>query len=125
MQELSEAAWLVAKNARLIPPGKTQVGCAVLADNGEIYTGCNTQHKFRSPDIHAEVNAMTTAIASGVSSIAHTFVVARRDFFTPCGSCMDWIFEMGGPDSLVSWQNDPVGEITTRKASEMMPYYPY
>jgi hypothetical protein len=34
--------------------GKTAVGCAVLADEGRTYTGCNVEHQFRCHDVHAE-----------------------------------------------------------------------
>jgi len=26
-----------------------------------------------------------------------------RDHFTPCGSCLDWIFQFGGADTIVAF----------------------
>ena len=31
-------------------------------------------------------------------------IVADRTKFTPCGGCLDWIFEFGGPACKVGYQ---------------------
>ncbi|WP_407061486.1 hypothetical protein [Actinomadura napierensis] len=121
-QLLSEAAWLVRKQARLYGP--TAVGCAALASDGRIFSGCNLEHRFRSHDIHAEVNAISSLVASGAASAAILLIAAERDRFTPCGSCLDWIFEVGGEGCLVLNERVP-GRIDHRYlVSELMPYYP-
>ena len=51
-------------------------------------------------------------------------IAAERDRFTPCGACMDWIFQFGGPECLVGYQSEKRGKITYHKAKELMPYYP-
>ncbi len=119
---LESAAWAVRENARIL--GSTSVGCALMTSTGDVFTGCNVEHQYRSHDIHAETNAISTMVAAGHRSLVAIFVVAERSRFTPCGSCMDWIFEFGGPDCTVSWQRCPGGQISSFKASELMPYYP-
>jgi len=120
--ELSTLAWKARNNARLI--GKTAVGCAVLSKEHHFYSGCNIEHKYRCHDIHAETNTLSSMIAVGDSEVVAILIVAERDFFTPCGSCMDWIFELGSAETLVGFQNLRTGEIEKHKAGELMPLYP-
>ncbi len=121
-QKLSEKAWNARENAYLI--GKTKVGCALYADNNSYHIGCNVEHKFRCHDIHAEVNAISSMIASGQKSFKCILIVAQRNNFTPCGSCMDWVMQHGGADCFVGFQNTKEGEITKYSAKELMPHYP-
>jgi cytidine deaminase len=120
---LSERAWRVRKNARV--HGRTQVGVAVLASNSEIYVGCNVEHRFRSHDVHAEVNALTSMAADGDATAWALLIASERDRFTPCGACMDWIFELGGSSCLVGFQPTEDGEVEVRRADELMPFYPH
>lgn len=120
---LSNAAWTACANARIL--GATRVGCAVLANNGDIYHGCNVEHRFRSHDIHAETNALASVVAGGATSCSHILVVAERDLFTPCGACMDWIFEIGGTRCQVGFQPAPDAPIKWFTATQLMPHYPY
>jgi cytidine deaminase len=121
---LSAAAWATRRHSRLI--GETAVGCAVLADDETIYTGCNVEHRFRSHDIHAETAALAAMVGSGKSRRATAvFIVAKRELFTPCGACLDWIFELGGPGCLVLTQKAETEAPRRYTASELMPHYPY
>ncbi len=119
---MSENAWECIKNARVL--GTTRVGSAVLSDQEKIYCGCNIEHKFRSHDIHAEVSAISSLVSSGSRNLLAILIVAERERFTPCGGCMDWIFEIGGPDCYIGYQNSKDGAITKYKAKDLMPHYP-
>jgi len=119
--ELADSAWNFRKNARVL--GKTKVGAAVLS-KGKIIGGCNIEHKFRSHDIHAEISAISAMISSGNKKLDAIIVVAERTKFTPCGSCLDWIFEFGGSNCLVAYQTKKNGKITIFQAKELMPHYP-
>ena len=120
-QNLSSEAWIFREHARVL--GKTKVGVAVLSGK-EIFGGCNIEHQFRSHDIHAEVSAISSMISSGKKKLDAILVVANREKFTPCGSCLDWIFEFGGPKCLVGYQTKKSGKITIFEAKELMPHYP-
>jgi cytidine deaminase len=120
---LSTEAWAVRNNARVL--GRTMVGAAVATAEGDVFAGCNVEHRFRSHDVHAEVNALTTMAAAGRGPAVAIMVVSDRERFTPCGSCMDWIFELGGPNCLVSFQRQPGEARTTLRADDLMPHYPY
>jgi cytidine deaminase len=122
-RRLSTAAWGVRENARV--HGKTRVGAAVLSSQDRVYAGCNIEHIFRSHDVHAEVNGLTSMAAAGDGPAIAVLVVAERDRFTPCGSCLDWIFELGGPSCVVAFQATPDGTFDVLRADELMPHYPY
>ena len=118
---LASIAWDFRKNSRIL--GKTKVGSAVLS-KGEIFGGCNIEHKFRSHDIHAEISAISAMVSSGHKKLDAILIVAERTKFTPCGGCLDWIFEFGGPKCLVGYQTKQNGKITIFSAEELMPHYP-
>ena len=122
-QRLGERAWSVREHARV--HGATRVGAAVLSEQGAVFGGCNVEHIFRSHDVHAEVNALTSMTAAGNGPAIAVLIAAERDRFTPCGSCLDWIFELGGPETLVAFQGIPDGRIDVLRADELMPHYPY
>lgn len=123
MTRLSPYAWEVRENAHII--GNTRVGCALLTATNRVYSGCNVEHRFRSHDIHAEVNAISSMIAAGDEEIAYLLVTAERERFTPCGACMDWIMEFTGNPCFVGFQGVPDGPLTVYTADELMPYYPH
>ena len=119
---LSREAWNCQKKARVL--GTTKVGSAVLTLEGKIFAGCNVEHRFRSHDIHAEVSAISSLVSSGCNKLVAILVVTNRKCFTPCGGCMDWVFELGGPYCIVGFQNEVEGEIKKYQAKDLMPYYP-
>jgi cytidine deaminase len=120
---LSEEAWKVRENARII--GKTKVGAAAITKKNNIYVGCNIEHKFHSHDIHAEVCAISNMLAQGDQKLVAILVVAERVFFTPCGACTDWIFEFADEECYIGIQNKPEGEVKIYNIKELMPYYPH
>lgn len=121
--EMSKLAWQIRAHARLMPDGKTKVGCVAIDVSGIVGMGCNVQHKFRC-DLHAEVVALGGMIALGGVKAVALLVVAEREKFTPCGACVGWIMELGGSDCVVGFQPAPGAEILMLKASDLMPHYP-
>jgi len=126
LKKLGIEAWYARDNARLTPTGRTKVGAVVANTQDEfIFKGCNIEHSFRSHDIHAEVTAISTLIAAGYKKFDTIMIVAERENFTPCGSCMDWVMEIGGPKAQVMVQGKPGGDVTVYSAEELMPKYPF
>jgi cytidine deaminase len=119
---LSRAAWGVRENAYIL--GDTRVGSAALTADGSIFLGCNVEHRYRSHDLHAEFNAIGSMVAAGHTDLIAIFVAAERERFTPCGSCMDWILQFGGPSCMVGYQSSESVEIKLIRADDLMPYYP-
>jgi cytidine deaminase len=122
-EKLLERAWRVRDSAYVIGP--TKVGCAVLSISHCIYTGCNVEHRYRSHDVHAEVNAITSMISAGETQLVALAIAAERERFTPCGACLDWIFQFADPDTcLVICQVQPGGAITQYPLIDLMPFHP-
>jgi len=122
IETLARRAWEVREHSRII--GKTAVGCAVLDEAGSIFVGCNIEHQFRSHDIHAEIAALSGLVSAGGRRPVAIFLAARRNRFTPCGACLDWIFELGGAECLVLTQPEPGGPLERYHAQDLMPHYP-
>jgi len=87
-----------------------------------VHVGCNVEHRYRSHDVHAEVNALTSMVATSGSRAVAVLIAAERDRFTPCRSCLDWIFELGEHACLVAFQPRPGVKIDALRAGERMPY---
>lgn len=121
-KRMSDAAWEVREHAYIY--GSTKVGAAVMTSDGSIFVGCNVEHRFRSHDIHAEVNAIGSMVAAGHTDLIAVIVVAERERFTPCGGCMDWIYQFGGPSCVIGFQPSPDEEIRRFSAHDLMPHYP-
>ena len=120
--QLSITAWSTRNHAHIF--GTTKVGASILSENGNIFSGCNVEHKFRCHDIHAEVNAVSNMVAAGEYKIKAILIVAEREFFTPCGSCMDWIMQFADSDTLIGFQSRANFDIKVYTSQELMPYYP-
>ena len=122
LESLATEAWIARESAFLI--GSTKVGAALVTDNEHVFTGCNIEHRYRIRDVHAEVAAITCMVVNGHKRIRAIIIVAERDKFTPCGSCLDWVFQFGGPDCIVGFQGKPQGPIEAHQAKDLMPFYP-
>ena len=122
LRELAREAWKCRDHAYVL--GNTKVGAAAMSNDGSIFVGCNVEHRFRCHDVHAEVNAITSMIAAGRTKLIAILIVTERENFTPCGSCLDWIFQFGGPSCLVACQSREGGKIKVFHAQDLMPYYP-
>lgn len=122
IERLLNAAWQAREFARTYGP--TRVGCVALADDETEWSGCNVEHRYRSHDLHAEVNALGNLVAGTSSSLVAVAIAAERAQFSPCGACMDWIFELGSSDCVIAWQASPGAGYEVHIAGELMPHYP-
>src|SRR5258708_39794423 len=91
-----------AKGARqyaYAPYSKYLVGAALLAANGEIYTGCNVENAAYPATICAERVALVKAVSEGVRSFVAVAVVTENAG-SPCGTCRQMLYEFA-PDLAV------------------------
>ena len=63
-------------------------------------------------------------VAGGCKNVQNILVVAERERFTPCGNCMDFLMQFGGPDMQIAFQPKPSYEVQVFTAAELMPHYP-
>lgn len=90
------------------PYSGVHVGAALLAENGEIFTGCNIENASYGLTICAERVALFSAVAKGIRSFSAIAVT-----HTPCGACRQVLSEFG--DMLI------ITKEGTKRLSELLP----
>jgi len=63
-------------------------------------------------------------VTGGDNTVVAMLIVAERDFFMPCGGCLDWVFELGSGSTLIGFQSQREAQVELRYARELMPHYP-
>lgn len=72
------------------------VGAAVLAKNGDIYSGCNVENVSFGATICAERVAVCSAVADGCTEFeAIAIYHDGEDIPYPCGTCRQFLSEFG------------------------------
>ena len=97
-QALFEAAEAVRAKAHA-PYSRFQVGAAILADDGKIYTGCNVENAAYPVGNCAEPSAIAAMLAGGGKRIKRIYVTGPGSApVTPCGGCRQRIREFADLD---------------------------
>lgn len=88
------------------------VGAAVLADDGNIYSGCNVENAAYPLGMCAEANAIgSMAMAGGREIVAAVVAGPNQDLCTPCGGCRQNLREFSGPDDIEIFLCDVDGNV--------------
>ena len=96
------AAASAAMEHAYAPYSKFQVGAAILAGNGQIYSGCNVENAAYPVGTCAEAGAISAMVRDGVQQIREIVVIGRGDLLcTPCGGCRQRIREFAAPDTKI------------------------
>lgn len=99
--KLLRAATAVSKRAHA-PYSRFQVGAALLAHDGTIFTGCNVENASYGLTICAERNAIFHAVASGRRRFTAIAIVASGASMPyPCGACRQVLAEFGDAGLIV------------------------
>ena len=99
-EEMIELAEKASKNA-YVPYSKFPVGACILAESGNIYTGCNFENASYGLTICAERNAVGTAIANGEKKIRAIAIFSpNMQNCTPCGACRQVLAEFKSEEGL-------------------------
>lgn len=102
-QELVKAA-LEARNFSYAPYSGFQVGAALLAESGKVYTGCNIENAAFSPTNCAERTAFFKAVSEGEREFLCIAIVGgkhsegAKEFCAPCGVCRQVMAEFCVPE---------------------------
>ena len=97
-QQLAKLA-IDAKSLAYVPYSNFQVGAALLATNGKVYTGCNVESAAYSPTCCAERTAVVKAISEGAKKFTAIAVAGGKidtsqpNYCYPCGVCRQMLYE--------------------------------
>ena len=96
------AAASAAMERAYAPYSKFQVGAAILASNGQIYSGCNVENAAYPIGTCAEAGAIAAMVRDGAQQIREVVVIGRGDqMCTPCGGCRQRIREFAAADTKI------------------------
>ncbi len=120
-QALFNAAEAVRARA-YAPYSKFQVGAAILADDGNIYAGCNVENAAYPVGNCAEPSAIAAMLAGGGKRIRRIYVTGPGTVpVTPCGGCRQRIREFADLDvEVVSHGVD--GEPLVQTLGQLLPH---
>lgn len=102
-RQLTEEA-LKARKQAYAPYSHYQVGAALLAQSGRIYTGCNVENASYGAANCAERTAFFKAVSEGERSFAAIAIAGGmegeepRDYAFPCGICRQVMREFAEDD---------------------------
>ena len=124
------AAASAARAKAHAPYSNYAVGAALLADDGEIYAGCNIENAAFPEGWCAETTAIGHLVMGGARRIVRAVVVASRidgervpggRFCTPCGGCRQRLMEFAASPATEIWAADPEGASQRFTMAELLP----
>lgn len=82
-----------------------RVGAALLAENGNVYTGCNIENAAYTPSNCAERTAFFKAVDEEVRCFKAICIVGGKDgmikdYTEPCGVCRQVMMEFCNPETF-------------------------
>lgn len=126
IQDLIRRAFAAQKFA-YTPYSHFNVGAALLAKNGKVYTGCNIENAGYTATNCAERTALFKAVSEGERQFAAIAIVGSlqgtvNELVTgPCGVCRQALYEFGGPDLTVIMARTEDDYIVTT-LGQLLPY---
>lgn len=124
------AAASAARAKAHAPYSNYAVGAAMLADDGNIYAGCNVENAAFPEGWCAETTAIGHLVMAGAKRIVKAVVVASRidtervpggRFCTPCGGCRQRLMEFAASPAIEIWAADPEGKSQRFTMAELLP----
>ena len=124
MREILIARAAEAMRGAYAPYSHFQVGAALLAKDGRVFTGCNIENASFGATNCAERTAFFKAVSEGVTEFEAIAVVGSlngepRGFAAPCGICRQVMREFCREDFLIHlWDG---ADYRTCTLSELLP----
>src|SRR6266702_1909831 len=111
-----------AARARAYAPySRFQVGAALRAASGRIFSGCNVENAAYPLGLCAEASAIAAMVAAGETFIAEILVLGPGPGrLAPCGGCRQRIAEFCRGDALVHLA-DESGQVETAPLADLLP----
>lgn len=112
------------------PYSHFHVGAALLAQNGQVYTGCNIENAAYGPSNCAERTAFFKAVSEGIKDFQTIAIVGGpedkdgkpiiEDYCTPCGVCRQVMAEFCKKDFKIILAKSPE-EYKVYSLEELLP----
>ena len=118
-----------ARKIAYVPYSHYKVGAALLAKNGNIYTGCNIENASYTPTNCAERTAFFKAVSEGVKEFEAIAIVGgledtkegQFDFAPPCGVCRQVMAEFCSYEDFVIILAKSVDDYREYKLKDILP----
>lgn len=123
-QDQLVAAAIEARAKAYAPYSNHPVGVALLADDGNIYSGCNVENAAYPLGFCGEPNAIGNMILGGGKTIKHLVVAGPgQHICTPCGGCRQQLREFAGSEDIKITICNVAGEIVDETTlSALLPH---
>jgi cytidine deaminase len=119
METLFQAA-LDARRHAHAPYSHFQVGAAVEAADGRIFTGCNIENASYGLTMCAERVAVFKALSEGAREFRRVAIAAATEVLTPpCGACRQILWEFCGDVELTLL--NPQGSTEVFRLKDLFP----
>lgn len=118
--ELIERA-MAARLAAHAPYSSFEVGAALLASDGRVFTGCNIENSAYGLSMCAERVAIFKAVSEGANEFTKIAVVTDSESLTPpCGCCRQMIWEFASATTEVILAN-LAGDVRSFEIKDLLP----
>lgn len=112
----------IARSHAYAPYSKFAVGAALLDDRNKIFSGCNVENVSYPCGTCAEASAIAAMAADGGRIIREILIIAdSHRLISPCGACLQRIFEFSDASTLVHLANLE-GVQKTYTIGELLPF---
>lgn len=112
---------VIAQNRARAKYSKFYVGCSLLAENNEIFLGCNIESAAYPSTMCAERVAIYSAISKGIRKFKAIAVVSSESA-KPCGPCRQIIYEYLGDIPIYISNGKNFDIYDTFSIKELLPY---
>ena len=118
-RKLYEMAKDATKNS-FAPFSHFHVGAALLAEDGQIFTGCNVENSSYGVTVCAERTALVKAVSEGVRNFTAIAIASQNGEAWPCGVCRQMLYEFSPEMLVITGTDEDHLEVAT--LSELLPH---
>ena len=102
------------------PYSKVAVGCALEAEDGTVYTGCNVENASFGLTVCAERTAVLKGVSEGMRGVRRLAIWSDTGLFLhPCGACLQVLAEWMEDGDVILVRED--GETRTLRFKDLLP----